>query len=58
MKIGLLGAGRIGSFHAHTLASLADITSLRITDVDAGRAQSVAEQVGADTASDANELVR
>ncbi|MCH7801392.1 MAG: Gfo/Idh/MocA family oxidoreductase, partial [Chloroflexi bacterium] len=31
---------------------------LRITDVDAGRAQSVAEQVGADTASDANELVR
>ena len=58
MKIGLLGAGRIGSFHAQTLASQADITSLRITDVDAGRAQAVAEQVGAGTAADADELVR
>ena len=58
MKIGLIGAGRIGTFHAETLASDTNITSLRITDVDAGRAQSVAEQVGADTASDADELVR
>jgi myo-inositol 2-dehydrogenase/D-chiro-inositol 1-dehydrogenase len=58
LKIGLIGAGRIGAFHAQTLASQADITELRIADVDVDRAKSVAESTGASTATDADELVR
>lgn len=56
MKIGLIGAGRIGAFHARTLASDAEVTSLRIADMDASRAQSVADDVGADVAGDVSEL--
>jgi myo-inositol 2-dehydrogenase/D-chiro-inositol 1-dehydrogenase len=56
MKIGLIGAGRIGAFHARTLASDAQVTSLRIADRDTARARSVADEVGADTAAGASEL--
>lgn len=56
MKVGLLGAGRIGGFHARTLACNSRVSSLRIMDVDAARAQSLAGSVGADTASNAAEL--
>lgn len=56
MKIGLLGAGRIGSFHAKSLASDPSVASLRITDVNQERADAVAADVNATTASDATEL--
>ena len=56
MKIGLIGAGRIGTFHARTLASDAEVTSLRIADTDAARARSLADEVGADIAAGAFEL--
>ncbi|MCH7625331.1 MAG: Gfo/Idh/MocA family oxidoreductase [Chloroflexi bacterium] len=56
MKVGLLGAGRIGAFHAKTLASNSRVSSLRIMDVDAARAQSLADDLGASTASTAAEL--
>lgn len=56
MKVGLLGAGRIGAFHAKTLASDPKVSSLRIFDVDASRARSLADSVGASTASSAAEL--
>ncbi len=56
MKVGLLGAGRIGAFHAKTLASNSRVSSLRIMDVDAARARSLADSVGAGTASSAVEL--
>jgi len=46
VKIGLLGAGRIGRFHAKTLAAHPDVDVLLIGDVDAGRAATVAEEVG------------
>ncbi|MCH9010384.1 MAG: Gfo/Idh/MocA family oxidoreductase, partial [Chloroflexi bacterium] len=54
--MGLLGAGRIGAFHAKTLASNSRVSSLRIMDVDAARAQSLADDLGASTASTAAEL--
>ena len=57
MKVGLLGVGRIGSFHAQTLASNPAVTSLRIVDTDPERAQSVAADVGATTAAHARALV-
>lgn len=56
MKVGLLGAGRIGDFHARTLASNSQVSCLRIMDVDAARAESLAGSVGASTAAGAAEL--
>jgi myo-inositol 2-dehydrogenase/D-chiro-inositol 1-dehydrogenase len=45
MRIGLLGLGRIGAFHAATLAARVD--ELVVGDADAGRAEEVAGRVGA-----------
>jgi myo-inositol 2-dehydrogenase / D-chiro-inositol 1-dehydrogenase len=44
--VGLLGAGRIGAFHAGVLAEHEDVDTLMIGDVDAERAAAVAEEVG------------
>jgi myo-inositol 2-dehydrogenase / D-chiro-inositol 1-dehydrogenase len=46
MRVGLLGAGRIGAFHASVLAEHEDVVSLMIGDVDTERAAAVAEEVG------------
>ncbi len=51
MKVGLLGAGRIGSLHARTLADHPDVHTLLIGDTDLQRAASVAQQVGGTPAS-------
>ncbi len=58
MKVGLIGAGRIGSFHARTLAESPEVTSLWVADANLARAKSVADEVGAETALDAEELIR
>ena len=55
---GLIGAGRIGAFHARTLAGDREVTSLCIADLDLARAKSVADEVGAETARDAEDLIR
>jgi myo-inositol 2-dehydrogenase / D-chiro-inositol 1-dehydrogenase len=47
MKVGLLGVGRIGEFHARVLADYPDVETLAIGDVDPERAVEVAEEVGA-----------
>jgi myo-inositol 2-dehydrogenase / D-chiro-inositol 1-dehydrogenase len=57
MHIGLVGAGRIGAQHAATLAGLPGVTRLVITDADAGRARTVAAQVGATAAASVPELL-
>ena len=46
MRVGLLGAGRIGAFHAGVLAEHEYVDTLMIGDVDAERAAAVAEEVG------------
>lgn len=46
MRIGLLGAGRIGAFHAATLLDSPDVTELVVGDVDAPRAVALAEKLG------------
>lgn len=51
MKIGLLGAGRIGAFHARTLADHPDVDALVIGDADVGRAAEVAGEVGGEHGS-------
>ncbi|MEU6853573.1 Gfo/Idh/MocA family oxidoreductase [Actinacidiphila alni] len=46
MRIGLIGAGRIGSFHAATLAAHPDVGELTVADTDPIRARQVATAVG------------
>jgi myo-inositol 2-dehydrogenase / D-chiro-inositol 1-dehydrogenase len=46
MKVGLLGAGRIGAFHAGVLAKHDDVGEVVVGDLDAGRAAAVAKAVG------------
>jgi myo-inositol 2-dehydrogenase/D-chiro-inositol 1-dehydrogenase len=50
MRIGLIGLGRIGAFHARTLTELDTVTELVVTDADPGLARSVAASVGAEAA--------
>lgn len=47
MRIGLIGAGRIGAFHAATLAVHDDVASLVVADADPVRAREVAVAHGA-----------
>ena len=47
LHVGLIGAGRIGAFHARTLTGLDGVASLAIADADPGRAERVAEKLGA-----------
>lgn len=56
MRIGLIGVGRIGAFHASTLCRLPGVDSLLLTDADLVRAREVAGQFGAQTAESATEL--
>jgi myo-inositol 2-dehydrogenase/D-chiro-inositol 1-dehydrogenase len=48
MRIGLLGAGRIGAFHAGTLAAHPAVGELLVADADPVRAGQIAEQVAAE----------
>ncbi|MFF4956098.1 Gfo/Idh/MocA family oxidoreductase [Streptomyces sp. NPDC001222] len=56
MRIGLIGAGRIGSFHAATLSRHRDVGSLIITDVDTVRAHALADRLGETAAPGADEI--
>jgi myo-inositol 2-dehydrogenase / D-chiro-inositol 1-dehydrogenase len=57
MRIGLIGVGRIGVFHASTLRGLPGVDSLVITDADTGRAREVARQFGAQAADSVDGLL-
>jgi myo-inositol 2-dehydrogenase / D-chiro-inositol 1-dehydrogenase len=57
MRIGLIGVGRIGVFHAGTLRGLPGVDSLIITDVDTDRAHQAAGEFGAQTAESVTELL-
>ncbi|WP_406144707.1 Gfo/Idh/MocA family oxidoreductase [Streptomyces sp. NBC_01012] len=56
MRIGIIGTGRIGSFHAGVLARHSAVTSLVVADADAARAAEVAARTGATTAASADEV--
>ena len=47
MRIGLVGVGRIGAFHAQTLTDLPAVEELVVTDVVAELARQVGERLGA-----------
>ncbi|MER6977313.1 Gfo/Idh/MocA family protein [Streptomyces carpinensis] len=51
MRIGILGLGRIGAFHAETLSRLDAVESLVVADPFADAAQTAAERFGAEVAA-------
>ncbi|MER7764408.1 Gfo/Idh/MocA family oxidoreductase [Streptomyces sp. NPDC097619] len=52
MRIGLIGAGRIGSFHARVLSRHPEAGSLLVADADPARASALADRLGATAAPD------
>ncbi|GAA3584418.1 Gfo/Idh/MocA family oxidoreductase [Amycolatopsis ultiminotia] len=46
MRVGLAGTGRIGAAHAETLRDFAEVSSVVLADVDAGRARAIAAELG------------
>jgi myo-inositol 2-dehydrogenase/D-chiro-inositol 1-dehydrogenase len=57
MRIGLVGVGRIGAFHAETLGGLDLVDELVLADADAEAARRVAAQLGVGHAPDAASLL-
>ncbi|HSR23984.1 MAG TPA: Gfo/Idh/MocA family oxidoreductase [Candidatus Eisenbacteria bacterium] len=57
MRIGVLGAGRIGAFHARTLAANPLVEGLVINDPDQARAERLARELGAERAPSPEALV-
>ena len=58
MRLGLIGLGRIGSFHADTLSQLPAVDSLVVTDAVPAVTKAVAERVGARSADSPQSLLR
>ncbi|MFI6285183.1 Gfo/Idh/MocA family oxidoreductase [Streptomyces sp. NPDC051018] len=56
MRIGLIGTGRIGTFHAGVLSRHREVGSLVVADADPARAAAVAERTGATAAPSAHEV--
>ncbi len=56
MRIGLVGVGRIGAFHAHTLIGLPGVDSVVLADADPFLAEETARRLGAETAPGVDEL--
>jgi len=57
MRLGLIGLGRIGAFHAGTLSRLDVVDSLVVTDALPAVTASVAEQLGAESAQSPAALI-
>ena len=53
MRVGVIGAGRIGAFHAATLVDLPEVDEVVVTDRDRTRAALVADRIGAITSDHA-----
>ena len=56
MRIGVIGTGRIGTIHAHTLSRHREVGSLILTDVDPARAQALAHRLGETAAPGVDEI--
>ncbi|MET9293988.1 Gfo/Idh/MocA family oxidoreductase [Streptomyces sp. NPDC003077] len=56
MRIGLIGAGRIGAHHARTLLSVPAVDRLVIADLVPGRAEKLADEFGAASAASLTDL--
>ena len=57
MRIGLIGTGRIGAFHAETLVGLPAVTGVVVHDANERQARAVADKLGAEHAADLDGLL-
>jgi myo-inositol 2-dehydrogenase/D-chiro-inositol 1-dehydrogenase len=57
MRIGVIGVGRIGVYHARVLKEHPDVSALMLTDADNARAAQVAGDIGAESAPTVAELL-
>jgi myo-inositol 2-dehydrogenase / D-chiro-inositol 1-dehydrogenase len=57
MRIGLIGLGRIGAFHAETLSTLPSVTSLVVTDAVPAAISSVVERFGVESVETPEKLL-
>jgi myo-inositol 2-dehydrogenase/D-chiro-inositol 1-dehydrogenase len=57
LRIGVIGAGRIGSFHVRTLASLPGVAAVTVCDADSPRARRLAGELGLEVAATPDDLV-
>ena len=57
MRLGLIGLGRIGSFHADTLSQLPAVDTLVVTDAVPDVTKAVAARVGAEAADSPQRLI-
>lgn len=58
MKVGLLGAGRIGALHLNTLTRNELVTTVWVYDVDSSRSEALASQHGAGTATEVDSVLK
>lgn len=56
MKVGVIGAGRIGSLHIRNIVKDRRVTEVVVTDVNAMAAREIAEEVSAQTVGSVSEL--
>ncbi|MEQ7007086.1 Gfo/Idh/MocA family oxidoreductase [Actinopolymorpha sp. B17G11] len=56
MKVGVFGAGRIGTLHARTLAGLSSVDAVVVCDIEREKADRLADEIGASVASTPDEL--
>lgn len=57
MKVGIIGAGRIGTIHADNLSAHRDVSSVVVTDEVPAQSQQIAATTGATVASSPDELL-
>lgn len=57
MRIGLIGTGRIGAFHAETLVGLPAVSQLVVHDANSRSGRAVADKLGAGFADDVDTLL-
>src|ERR1700704_5951595 len=57
LRIGVIGAGRIGSFHVRTLVSLPAVASVTVCDADEAHARRLAAELRISVAATPDDLV-
>jgi myo-inositol 2-dehydrogenase / D-chiro-inositol 1-dehydrogenase len=57
MRIGVVGVGRIGAFHAGTLTGLSGVEQVLVADADPARAGAVAKELGCEAVPDVEALL-
>ncbi|MFL6648142.1 MAG: Gfo/Idh/MocA family oxidoreductase [Sulfurifustaceae bacterium] len=57
LRVGVVGVGYLGRFHARIYAAMPDVELVGVVDVDAARAREIAEQHGCRAYTEATELL-